>query len=160
MNVPALVFSAKDGLANRLRALVGFRTLAEVQKLPMLLHWARDGGCDADFTDLFELTGWEDMRLISAEEAAAHKMSHPEHHHYSSLWFTDIWSQHAQSLCSLDEFSRIALGHLRKLLPLQELQSRVDTFSRDHDLAECVGIHVRMTDKVNSEKLWSQLMSK
>lgn len=41
MSDNALVFSAKDGLGNRLRALAGFRALADFQQVPMLLHCER-----------------------------------------------------------------------------------------------------------------------
>lgn len=150
----ALVFSAKDGLGNRLRALVGFRALAEFQQVPMLLHWARDGACDAAFTDLFETTGWEDVRLIDAEEATARNASDPDQYHYSSVWFTEIWRQHAQALCSRAEFSRVAVKHLRALRPRRELQARVDEFAHTHDLAQCTGMHIRMTDNVHAYDWW------
>lgn len=154
MNDDALVFSAKDGLGNRLRALVGFRALAEFQQVPLLLHWARDGACDAEFTDLFEITGWDDVRLIGAEEAAARKASHPEQYHYSSVWFTEVWLRHGQALCSCDEFSRAAVKYLRLLRPRHELQSRVDDFAQARNLAQCAGLHIRMTDNVHSYDWW------
>ncbi|MDD5389301.1 MAG: hypothetical protein PHD37_08140 [Gallionellaceae bacterium] len=154
MNDDALVFSAKDGLGNRLRALVGFRALAEFQQLPLLLHWARDGACDAEFTDLFETAGWEAVRLIDAEEAAARKASHPEQYHYSSVWFTEVWLRHGQALCSCDEFSRAAVKYLRLLRPRHELQSRVDEFAQARNLAQCTGLHIRMTDNVHSYDWW------
>lgn len=154
MSDQALVFSAKDGLGNRLRALVGFRALAEFKQVPLLLHWARDGACDAEFTDLFEHTGWEDVRLINAEEAATRKVSQPERFHYSSVWFTEVWRQHGQAFCSCEEFSRVAVKYLRLLHPRHELQARVDEFARAWNLAECTGLHIRMTDNVHSYDWW------
>ena len=154
MSDNALVFSAKDGLGNRLRALVGFRALADFLQVPMLLHWAKDGACDAEFTDLFEITGWEDVRLIDAEEAEARKASHPERYYYSSVWFTEIWQQYAQSLCTLEAFSHVAIKHLRALRPRQELRTRVDAFSQAHDLDQCTGLHIRMTDNVHAYDWW------
>lgn len=154
MSDSALVFSAKDGLGNRLRALAGFRALADFQRVPLLLHWGRDGACDADFTELFETTGWEDVRLIGAEEAAARKANHPLQYHYSSIWFTEIWSRHAQALCSRDDFSRAAVKHLRALHPRRELQACVDAFARTHGLAQCTGMHIRMTDNVHAYDWW------
>jgi hypothetical protein len=150
----ALVFVAKDGLGNRLRALVGFLALAEFQQAPMLLHWPRDGACDAEFTDLFEITGWEDVRLIDAEEAVARKASHPERYYYSSVWFTEIWQQYAQSLCTREAFSQVAIKHLRALRPRQELISRVEEFAQAHNLDQCTGLHIRMTDNVHAYDWW------
>ncbi len=150
----ALVFSAKDGLGNRLRALVGFRALADFQQVPMLLHWPRDGACNAEFTDLFESTGWEDVRLIDAEEAAECKTSRPGRFHYSSVWFTEIWQQHGQALCTREQFSRVAVKYLRALRPRQALQARIDTFARSNDLAQCVGMHIRMTDNMHAYDWW------
>lgn len=154
MSDDAVVFSAKEGLGNRLRALIGFRALAEFRQVPMLLHWGRDGSCDAEFTDLFETTGWEDIRLIDAEEAAARKATNPEQYYHSSVWFTEVWQQHAQALCARDEFSRVAIKHLRTLRPLRELQARVDKFARTHDLEQCTGMHIRMTDNVHAYEWW------
>jgi IS1 family transposase len=154
MNDDALVFSAKDGLGNRLRALVGFRALADFQQVPMLLHWPRDGACDADFTDLFDLAGWEDVRLIDADEAAARKASHPGQFHYSSVWFTEIWRQHGQAFCTQQEFSRVAVKYLRALRPRLELRARIDTFARAHELEHCIGMHIRMTDNVHAYDWW------
>ena len=150
----ALVFSAKDGLGNRLRALVGFRALADFQQVPMLLHWPRDGACDADFTDLFDRAGWEDVRLIDADEAAARKASHPGQFHYSSVWFTEIWRQYGQALCTQQEFSRVAVKYLRALRPREALRARIDTFSRAHELEQCIGMHIRMTDNVHAYDWW------
>ena len=150
----ALVFSAKDGLGNRLRALAGFRALAEFLQVPMLLHWGRDGACDAEFTDLFETAGWEDVRLIDAEEAAARRESHPERYHHSSVWFSEIWRQHGQGLCSGEDFARVAVRHLRALRPRRALQARVDEFARAQDLGPCTGMHIRMTDNVHAYDWW------
>jgi len=154
MSENALVFSAKDGLGNRLRALVGFRALAELQQVPMLLNWCRDGACDADFTELFETSGWESVRLINAQEAAARKVDHPERYHYSSVWFTEIWRHHAQKLCSCETFFRGAIKHLRTLRPRRELQSCIDEFALEHDLSHCIGMHIRMTDNVHAHEWW------
>ncbi len=154
MNDNVLVFAAKDGLGNRLRALVGFRALADFLQIPMLVHWSRDGGCDAEFTDLFEITGWEDVKLIDAEEAAARKASHPERYYYSSVWFTEIWQQYAQTLCTLEAFSHVAIKYLRTLRPHQELRSRIDAFAQAHNLDQCTGLHIRMTDNVHAYDWW------
>lgn len=96
------------------------------------------------------MTGWESVRLIDAEEASTRKANNPKQHHYSSVWFTEIWKQHAQALCSLEDFSRVAIKHLRALSPRPELQQKVKAFSKAHNLEQCVGIHIRMTDNVHS----------
>jgi hypothetical protein len=154
MSEDALVFSAKDGLGNRLRALIGFRALAKFQQVPMLLHWDKDGACDADFTDLFENTGWEDVRLINADEAAGRKASHPERFYYSSVWFTEVWRQHAQNICAQEDFSRLAVRYLRSLQPRRELQARIDEFAHRHALDQSIGMHIRMTDNVHAYDWW------
>lgn len=151
---PPLVFAAKDGLGNRLRSLVGFRALAELIQVPMWLYWGRNGACDADFTELFETTGWEDVRLIDAKEADACKASDPDRYHYSSVWFTEIWKQHAQALSTREHFIRSAVRHLHSLTPRRELQDCVDTFSQSKDLAHCTGMHIRMTDNVHAYDWW------
>lgn len=150
------VFSAKDGLGNRLRALVGCRALACLEQVPLYVHWESDGPCAARFDELFAPTNWENVRFIDAEEAARFQSSNPDRFHHTSAWFTDIWEQHGQHLATREEFCRIAVSYLRSLRPQISLQTRIDEFTQKYNLASCIGIHIRMTDNVYSYEWWTQ----
>lgn len=150
------VFSAKDGLGNRLRALAGCRALADLEQAPLYVHWESDGPCAARFDELFASTDWEEVRLIDAEEAAWFRARNPKRFHHTSAWFTEIWKEHGQHLATRDEFCRISIFHLRHLHPQPQLQARIDKFGKEHNLASCAGIHIRMTDNVHSYEWWTQ----
>jgi len=148
------VFSAKDGLGNRLRALVGFRVLAELEQVPLLIHWEATPACNVHFDELFEKDGWEDVRFIDKNEADQYKTKAPDRFHYSSVWFTEIWKSDAQSLCKYEQFCQAAISHLQSLRPVSKIQEQINKFAQLHDLAQCTGVHIRMTDNVHAYDWW------
>jgi len=82
-----IVFRAEGcGLANRLRALVGYQALARLCKLPFCLTWAVDSACPSEFRDLFDsaidVMYPQDLRSVS-----------PRAIYREPIWFEDIWKR-------------------------------------------------------------------
>jgi len=141
----ALVYHAKGGLANRLRAFVGYRTLAQRLNLAFLMHWELNGACGDKFHSLFERDGFEDLEFVSAERmhsaalAGAKVLS-------AGIWFSDIWRRNAADAFDQAAFYRDAASALHNLRPVPSILERIEHFADMHALEECTGVHIRMTD--------------
>ena len=144
-----LFFSAASGLANRLRALVGCRVLADLLGTRLCVDWVINGACNARFGDLFEKTGWEDVLFVETSEWQRLSRSDAGVVINGEPWFTEIWKTHCNEASSIDDFNRSAVAHLQRLRPVSELRAQIDGYVAEHDLSSCTGIHVRSTDNVH-----------
>jgi hypothetical protein len=144
-----ILFTAACGLANRLRALVGCRVLADALGAPLYVDWVANGACSARFDELFEYEGWEKARFVGTSEFERLRRNEEATLIIGEPWFTEIWASHGRSLSSEADFHQQALMHLRRLRPERELQARVDSFLAEHELAACTGVHIRSTDNVH-----------
>jgi hypothetical protein len=149
-----IVFEAQAGLANRLRALVGYRTLAEVNKTLFCVRWIRNPSCNAGFHDLFQAQDWQDVRFIDEAEAAVTQHEHPDRFYRCADWFQDIWAKHASKAIDRSEFCKRSMLHLRSLRPIPRIAKEVHRFAGVHDISSCVGMHIRMTDNLHAYKEW------
>jgi hypothetical protein len=144
-----ILFKAECGLANRLRALVGYRALASGSGAQLCVEWVSNGSCNARFRDLFEATGWEEVRFTSRSEFESLRRSDGAVEIVGEPWFTRIWHERGREFDSEADFNRKALAHLRALRPIPELSARIDAYLDAHDLAACTAIHIRSTDNVH-----------
>lgn len=149
-NSRALVFQANSGgLANRLRAMVGYQALAEIQNLPFQLRWEQNAWCDAHFTDLFETP---QINLINDQDWAA-VQSYGNHLIFSEpIWFDSIYRQHASSLVSWPEFLKLATRKIDGLKPHLGMTTQVTAYLNKHDLSQFIGVHIRWTDNVKNNQ--------
>jgi len=143
-----VLLSAASGLANRLRALVGARALAEGMGVALWVDWRRNGACDAAFDELFEIDGWRDVRFVGAAEIEATACDAAAIRIDGCPWFTDLWSRHGPAPGDRDGFIRRAVALLRELRPTRPVRERVDAFLAGGALDACVGVHIRATDNV------------
>ena len=151
----ALVYHAKGGLANRLRAFVGYRTLAQRLNLPFLMHWELNGACGEEFHSLFERDGFEDLEFISAERMHAAAMAGAKVLS-AGIWFSDIWRRHAADAFEQATFYRDAASALHSLRPVPSILERIEHFANAHALEECTGVHIRMTDNLRAYDWWAK----
>ncbi|MEQ1948300.1 MAG: hypothetical protein ABL995_13995 [Bryobacteraceae bacterium] len=143
MRPPCLVFQANAaGLANRLRALVGYQALSEFLELPFYLVWKRNADCNAEFQELFQ------TEIQIARESDV-PQSDPNTLVYESLaWFSEIWRERLEGKVPRDEFLRRVRVHLDRLTPVRSIQERVDSFAAAHGISGTLGVHIRHTDNV------------
>lgn len=144
-----ILFTAACGLANRLRALVGCRALADGLGARLCVDWVANGACNARFDELFDCEGWETVRFVETSEFERLRRNDDAILIEGAPWFTEIWAAHGGPFSSEGDFSRQALAHLRRLRPVRELQARIDAYLAVHELAECTGVHIRSTDNVH-----------
>lgn len=151
-----IVCSVEGGLANRLRAMAGFATLAGLRQVPLMLHWEPTDACQAAFEDLFLPPSWGRLQLITAKEFRRLQTDAPGATHRSHHTFDQIWSNLAQELCSKQAFGEACANRLRSLQPLPEFARKADQMATQLRLSDRIGIHVRMTDNVQAYDEWAR----
>lgn len=145
-------WSYGPGLANRLRALVGYMAMSHVLEQPCYLCWVSDAYCDAEFTDLFVTP--PTIKLITQLQKDEMESDQSCAIYTSDVWFYEIWKTHMSSLINANEFCRLANTYLRELLPVSSITDAVNKFSHQYSIPTLPGIHIRLTDNVSQFKIW------
>jgi hypothetical protein len=150
-SLKAIVFRASGyGLANRLRALVGYQALARLRNVPFYLCWVPDPSCEARFEELFDtpinLIDPDDLPTLPSNIAIFHE----------GIWFDQIWNPAAANGFGWGDYLAQVRHCLRQLTPRQELLQRVEAFHSTHQLADALGVHIRHTDNLNFYPGWAE----
>lgn len=139
----ALIFkSVRTGLANRLRALVGYQALSHFLNLPFRLCWVPNDECDAAFDWLFDAT----IDQIRIEELDTSRSEYQVHER--SIWFHDIWADHLQQSVPREVFIARVRRHLDELTPSGRVRDKVAKYLAEVDLSDSLGVHIRHTDNL------------
>jgi hypothetical protein len=144
-----IVYRAEGcGLANRLRALVGYQALARLHELPFYLAWTVDTFCPCEFRDLFDspinLMDREALRSVSPRAIYRH-----------STWFENIWKQWGTGISWLRYLGDVH-NCIRALTPRLEIAEKVGEFHLRHCLLDAIGVHIRNTDNLASYAKWTK----
>jgi hypothetical protein len=150
-----LVFNASAGLANRLRALVGYRALAELRGMSFGVHWPVDRECPAAFQELFDSEGWGSVRFLSKAERDRESARAGVEVFREPDWFRAIWRKHGREVAAEEAFVARSRAHLRGLVPHEEVRHSLDGYLSAHNLGLAVGFHLRLTDNVPGLYDWS-----
>jgi hypothetical protein len=153
MNTPpkAIVFRAGGyGLANRLRALVGYQALARLLNVPFYLCWVSDPSCEARFEELFDspINLIEPRDLETLPDATVFRQA---------LWFDRILDLVGTHAFSRGDYLAEVRQCLRQLSPSRQLMRTVEDFSSRHGLADSLGVHIRHTDNLTFYAGWETL---
>jgi hypothetical protein len=151
MNTPpkAVVFRAGGyGLANRLRALVGYQALARLLNVPFYLCWASDPFCEARFEELFDtpINLIDPRDLETLPNATVFR---------EGLWFDQIGNLPSANALNYRDYLAEVRHCLRQLTPHREWTRVVEDFSSRHGLADALGVHIRHTDNLNFYTRWA-----
>lgn len=149
-----MVFLARQvGLANRLRALVGYEAVCRLLDRPFSLCWVPDVACDARFSDLFDAAAFQlvDPGQIPELRSRGDTLVCAE-----PIWFHDIWRRHVPQIPWL-LFLREVDQSLSRLRATPVLARAAAAFATAHAIPTVVGIHIRHTDNVALHGLRSQL---
>jgi hypothetical protein len=140
------------GLANRLRALIGYQAMATFLDAPFFLCWQANDDCDAKFEHLFDPSG---LTLITDHQLK--KLStRPGARLFDSLtYYSDIWHAHLAEDCPWDRFRDQAISLLRQLQPVESLLTVITEFAARNTLDTRYGLHIRMTDNLESYTWWA-----
>jgi hypothetical protein len=148
-----LIFHARTGgLANRLRALVGYQALSRGLGVPFGLVWEVNRRCDTSFTDLFEQP---DFELLPPAAMAELGQDADVEVHEPAIWFNAIWRQVGQGRVEQGDFVGHVKGCLDELTPLEEISDVVERFGDAHPLETMTGVHIRYTDNLQAFEHWA-----
>jgi len=148
MALRAVVFHAEGcGLANRLRALVGYQALANLLKVPFYLCWVSDAACPCRFEHLFETP-------LSLLNASGLRRFGQDTVFRDAVWFDEIWNRTATDF-AWREYLREVHRCLQGLVPRRELLEPVREFTVRHDLSNALGVHIRHTDNLADYSRWA-----
>lgn len=136
--------------------MVGAKALAHVDQVPLLIYWEKHGSCFANFEDLYEISSWENTKLINKPEADNYKATSPERYFHTAEWFTDIWREAPSHQASFEYYCQCAVSFLRQLQPQPNLQSIINNYAESNQLGQCIGIHIRLTDNVHAYEVWKK----
>jgi hypothetical protein len=140
-----LLFAAsKNGLANRLRALVGYDAVSRLRNWQFRLCWVPHLACEAHFAELFEPST---LTLITPDEARLLRAAPSTLTCDAPDWFHVIWQQYVPDV-SWMTFLRTVYDSLQGLTPAKAIRDAVAAFYHAHLLADAVGVHIRHTDNV------------
>jgi hypothetical protein len=149
-----LVFDCPDvGLANRLRAYVGLRALADVWSTDLYLHWPISSACDAAFESLFESAN---INMISARDVtrlARHRNAIVVR---SADWFGRIWESYGRTTVSRAVFASAVAQAMGSLRPITAIRDRVEQHASKWQLQSATGFHIRHTDNLESYAYWAE----
>ena len=147
-----IIFWAQgSGLANRLRALIGYQALAKFKKRSFFLCWISDGGCDALFSELFHT---DNVQQISDSKLEAEKDNEQVRIYSDCCWFKDIWEKHLHESVPWESFKSEALNFAEQLNPLPRIAYRIENFTGHNKLTNMPGFHIRMTDNLKAYNGW------
>lgn len=144
-----IVFRAQGcGLANRLRALVGYQALARVRELPFYLVWAVDSYCPGEFSELFESS-------INPMCLQALRSVSPRAIYREPIWWQDIWKRWGAERDWI-VYRREVHDCLRALTLQRGLAEKVAEFQDRHNLSDAIGVHIRNTDNLANYAEWKK----
>ena len=141
---PLLFYTTQAGLANRLRALLGYRAMARLLRRKFLLCWIVDEYCTAPFHDIFEmevevLSPSDGKRLMESGEADVFRKVD---------WFDAIYRGHESELPCRKDFMREVWSGLQELRPRRDILGRLASFCANYDFRKFTGVHIRHTDNL------------
>ncbi|MEI7912368.1 MAG: hypothetical protein WCK77_22275 [Verrucomicrobiota bacterium] len=149
-----IIFSATEGLSNRLRAMIGARGLANLNQTSLLIDWESNSACADSFQNLFEISSWPNAKLINRSEARKYRTRCPRSYIKSADWFHDIYKSSPLSGGCYSAFCADAINSLRSLNPSELLQKRISDFAFDNRIDQCIGVHIRATDNIYAYDVW------
>jgi len=139
--------AAHYGLANRLRAMVGYQAIANLLDIPFHLWWSSDDSCRARFGELFE----SPIKVVSSPNA---KVGSNVAVFEQGVWFEVVWKTFGAQFVEWPEFLQEVHRCLRSLRPIAKIQRQVDEFASSQNLGQALGIHIRHTDNIDSYDYW------
>ena len=150
----SIVYCARsDGLANRLRALVGYQALARSLGVPFFLCWIPGPECDAAFDRLFlnledALISTETLRRLAGQEGVVV--------YDRNVWFDRIWQDHARDTIRWETFCGHVSACLAQLKPAPMIAETAAAFVQRFGLESSAGVHIRLTDNVKEYRHWTR----
>ena len=163
-----LIYKTHDGsgLANRLRALIGYKALAGCLDMDFAFCWTCDTACPAPADQLFA----EDLcRMIPLHEVFDIANTCDCIVCEESTWFDSVWVRHGSDKISYEQYLDAVRAELRNIRFARDVVEKVGsggmgdspmclrnpTGETPVPLDQMPGIHIRHTDNTFEYKKWS-----
>jgi hypothetical protein len=152
--IKSIVYYARTaGLANRLRALVGYQAMARCLGLPFFLCWVPGPSCDAEFGQLFlncqgDLISTETLRRFMAQQDFVV--------YDQNFWFDKIWKNYAREAIGWEQFCGQVKVCLEQIRPTPVIAEKAAAFIQTFGLESSAGVHIRLTDNVKEYENWAR----
>lgn len=161
--MPSLVIKPVNGLCNRLRSMASGWILATHLNREFKVIWepSNDIGF-AKFTDLFEYENWLlDQEDIDLNDESCYTeytsgvgtvtemniLSQICSNNTDMIILNKTGGNYKLEEMSLSEFNSLKSKFYQSLRPIRDIREKVKKFSNDNQLNNCLGVHIRRTDR-------------
>jgi hypothetical protein len=142
--------SFMSGLANRMRAWVTNSAFAEYLDVPFIMKWRIDDACGkTPFEDIFEIP--ENMQYETGRRYQPDETTLWIKKNYPNNNFHDRFIEGNYSLTK-EEFQEYVNNQKRHVIPLPFIQKDIDKYTKELDLKNTIGLHIRRTDLKEQHK--------
>ena len=142
--------SFMSGLANRMRAWVTTSAFAEYLDVPYIMKWRPDDACGkVNFEDLFEIP--ENMQYESGRRYQPDATTLWVKANYPNNKFHERFIDGNFELTE-KEFQKYVNNQRKYIKPLPPIQSRIDSYAKNLDVENTIGLHIRRTDLKEQDK--------
>ena len=142
--------SFMSGLANRMRAWVTTSAFAEYLKVPYIMKWRPDDACgQVKFEDLFEIPDnmqYESGRRYQPDENTLWVKANYPNNKFHERFIGGNFE------LSVSEFQEYVNNQIRHIKPIAEIQNRIDKYTKELDIENTIGLHIRRTDLKEQDK--------
>jgi hypothetical protein len=168
------------GISNRVKCIISMLKLGDLYKRKFYLNWVKNHTCGADFSDLFE-NDFSEIKKDSLDKInkenvefyggdASEINDSSKNYIISDTWRFVLPKGELQNNFAIQfptgkgnnidfEFERIPLEtrnkiipYLKKLRPIKKIRNVVENFSKENNLKNAVGIHIRRDDFMHGKE--------
>jgi len=149
-----LIYKTHDGsgLANRLRAVIGYKALSKCLDMDFALCWTIDVACLTGAEPLFSR---DYCRLISTNELSAFATQHDCLVCGESAWFDSLWLTHGKNIFSYEHYLDAVRHEIKTLQFAEAVIAEVEHYASAWNLKSLPGLHIRHTDNIFEYQKWS-----
>ena len=131
----SIVVNIKYGLANRLRALVGFIYVARHTNKKLKIYWEKDSACNEYYSNLFQ--SHPEFVVIETDDVPLYIMKNAKT--TNTIIKSYLGKDHK---IDTTEVNKIRCT----LKPIKTIQDEIHNFSSKHKIVDRIGLHIRKTD--------------
>jgi hypothetical protein len=142
-----------SGLANRLRAIVGYKALCNLLGAKFYLCWSRHPSCNIEYQGILDDL---DTYLISEADLGLLQRSSENLIITKSTWFDDIWLKFGRNHISYPDYLDEIKRELHNIRFTTSIIREADIFKSQINLSDMIGFHIRYTDNILEYQQWAR----
>lgn len=136
------VLHLKNGLCNRIRTILAYWIIWKRTKKPILVVWIPDKECPCHYLDYFlPIPGVRFLNVVSDKNIHVLKYRKDLDYHFGSTLISSVAKRYHMKITRKDVLTAYQQVKVKK-----EVIQKVEVVTKNADLANCIGIHLRRTD--------------